>query len=343
MFQLEKPVSVIDRLQVTPGNQQAAYDLMTRVYAAHVASRELRLVGAWLAPPFDRPDAGSELTVIWEYSSLGALWAARMAEENDPVAENIWSTIETLTKARSRQIARPAPMQVPFPDDSGGLFTAGETGVRSIWFVRPLESLAAADQNRWITAAEAIAAQIPEVLLSRAGFHQEYSFMPGHFTWDLTLRERIDARTLLNALPAPAEIVDSVELGAVVNAGLRDPGQSGTKRTVLVRAKAGLDASSLAMFEEVLAATPRYITGIRNWRLSRVSSSSGPVAWTHCFEQEVADASLFVGAYLNHPYHWAIVERLFHPEAPERCTDAFCHSLYPITRSVLADLQMLAG
>jgi hypothetical protein len=47
---------------------------------------------------------------------------------------------------------------------------------------------------------------------------------------------------------------------------------------------------------------------------------------------------VFVGDYLNHPYHWAVVERLFHPDAPERSADGFCHTLYPMTRSVLAEV-----
>src|SRR3546814_12006920 len=77
--------------------------------------------------------------------------------------------------------------------------------------------------------------------------------------------------------------------------------------------------------------TPRYITAIRNWRVTRVTSSRG--GWTLCLEQEVPDASVFVGDYLNHPYHWAVVERLFHPDAPARLATSFCHTPYPCARS----------
>jgi hypothetical protein len=74
-----------------------------------------------------------------------------------------------------------------------------------------------------------------------------------------------------------------------------------------------------------------------------VSASRGAVDWTHCIEQEAADPSVFVGDYLNHPYHWAVVERLFHPDGPEPSTNAFSHTLYPISRSVLAEVQTLAA
>src|SRR3546814_4502027 len=77
----------------------------------------------------------------------------------------------------------------------------------------------------------------------------------------------------------------------------------------------GLDGPAVAAFEKAMIDTPRYITAIRNWRVTRVTSSRG--GWTLCLEQEVPDASVFVGDYLNHPYHWAVVERLFHPDAPE--------------------------
>src|SRR3546814_2127238 len=79
---------------------------MTQEYARHVQSRGLRLAGAWLTPPFERSDADSELTVVWEYPTLGALWAARMAEEDDPVVRDIWAKAEKMTTARSRQLAR---------------------------------------------------------------------------------------------------------------------------------------------------------------------------------------------------------------------------------------------
>src|SRR3546814_10720096 len=73
IFETNKPVEIIDRFIIKPGHQRSLHDLMTQEYARHVQSRGLRLAGAWLTPPFERSDADSELTVVWEYPTLGAL------------------------------------------------------------------------------------------------------------------------------------------------------------------------------------------------------------------------------------------------------------------------------
>src|SRR3546814_15975957 len=109
----------------------------------------------------------------------------------------------------------------------------------------------------------------------------------------------------------------------------------GSKRTILVRTEEGLDGPAVAAFEKAMIDTPRYITAIRNWRVTRVTSRRG--GWTLCLEQEVPDASLFVGDSLHHPYHLAVVEWLFHPDAPERFTKDFCHTLYTLERSRLVE------
>jgi hypothetical protein len=338
-FEAEKPVAMIDRFYITPGNQQAVYTLVTQDYAAHVAPRGVRLKGAWLTPPFERPGVGSELFAIWEYATLDTLWGARMAEEDDSGARELWAKLDLLTESRSRQIARAAPMHVLAPEENNFVPNRAESSRHTILFVRPAKPLAEAEQTAWVSAAEAVA-KFPNIVISRAGFHQESSFMPGHFTWDIGVRAALDLTALLNALPGKAEIVDRVELAPPLDAGLREPGLSGTKRTVLLRSKSNLNELIIEAFEQTIAATPRYITGILNWRLSRVADNGGAMGWTHCFEQEVADVSIFSGDYLNHPYHWAIVERLFHPDAPERVAVGFSHTLYPIKWSVLAEMQV---
>src|SRR3546814_17271185 len=75
----------------------------------------------------------------------------------------------------------------------------------------------------WIAAIEGLARADARILHSRAGFHQEYSFMPGHFTWDMVAIEPMDEAALLAALPGAAEIVEAVALGEPLDAGLRNP------------------------------------------------------------------------------------------------------------------------
>lgn len=336
-FEVDRPVALVDRLVVRPGAQQAAYDLLVRDYAAHVAPRGLRLVGAWLSPPFEQPAATSELTVVWEYGSLGALWAARMAEEDDPVVRRIWADLAAITDSRSRHVGRTEPMALPAPDRSGVLADATEPQVRTLLFVAPHQTVAAAERPRWIAAAEALTTQASGVSASRAGFHDEYSFLPDHFTWDIAGGSPVESERLLALLPDTASIAERIELGTVIAAGCRQRDRGGIKRTILVRVRAGTETAVVEAFEQALAQTPLFITAIDNWRLSRVASSTGPVGWTHCFEQEAVDASVFVGDYLNHPYHWSVVERLFHPDAPERVSDAFLHTLYPTAHAVLPE------
>src|SRR3546814_13121781 len=98
----------------------------------------------------------SELTVVWEYPTLGALWAARMAEEDDPVVRDIWAKAEKMTTARSRQLARSWSMDLPPPDDSGEI-AVGVKGQRTILFVRPTGALNEAEEPMWIAAIEGLA------------------------------------------------------------------------------------------------------------------------------------------------------------------------------------------
>src|SRR3546814_3540171 len=75
----------------------------------------------------------------------------------------------------------------------------------------------------WRAGIEGLARADARILHSRAGFHQEYSFMPGHFTWDMVAIEPMDEAALLAALPGAAEIVEAVALGEPLDAGLRNP------------------------------------------------------------------------------------------------------------------------
>src|SRR3546814_19753999 len=88
----------------------------------------------------------------------------------------------------------------------------------------------------------------------------------------------MDEAARLAALPGAAEIVEAVALGEPLDAGLRNPDIGGTKRTILVRTEDGLDGPAVAAFEQAMIDTPRYITAIRNWRVTRVTSSRG--GWT---------------------------------------------------------------
>jgi hypothetical protein len=63
-------------------------------------------------------------------------------------------------------------------------------------------------------------------------------------------------------------------------------------------------------------------------------SSSG---WTHVWAQEFASLDGLQTDYMVHPYHWAVVDRWFDPESPERVVaPGFAHVFCVVPRSVLA-------
>jgi hypothetical protein len=337
-FEVQAPVCLIDEMTVLPGKQQAVFDLMTGEYARHVAQRQLKLVGSWLLPPFERPGESSNLLLVWEFPTSGALWAARMAEETDAVAARLWMQVDTMVGDRSRRLGRSAPMLNCGPD-TGPIATPESPpgSFHRILFIAPTGELSVAQQQQWRDTARSVKQQLSAVLASDTGFHEGYSFLPGQMTWDVTLSAPVANESLLAALPGPAHVTDCIDLDRPIDAGVRAPGIArGIKRTVLMKLVDGVSAERRDHFERTLSAVPRYVTGLLNWRFSRVLRAGGATAWTHCIEHEVTDAAVFGGDYLNHPYHWAIVERLFHPEAPERVSVAFSHTLYPIDRSVIS-------
>ena len=331
-YGVDQPVALVDRYVIRAGCQQRVYDRVVRDYTSHLAKRGLRLAGAWLSPPFERPGQTSELTVVWEYPSLGSLWGARMDEENDPVARQLWADLTAMIERRCRNLARSAPMQLPDRADDAHT-PAVDALIRRILLIHPAEPLSD-DPAPWTAAAATLAGR-DGVTSSCLGAHGAYSFLPGDLTWDIVAAAPFDDAACLALLPGAATVVDAVTLGEVLAAGTRSPDLTGIKRTILLRTRADAAASAVAAFEQALAAVPLWISDISNWRLSRVAGDAR-TTWTHCLEQEVADSAVFVGNYLHHPYHWAVVERLFHPDAPERVADGFLQTLYPISHSVLA-------
>jgi Stress responsive A/B Barrel Domain len=92
-----------------------------------------------------------------------------------------------------------------------------------------------------------------------------------------------------------------------------------------------------AQLEADLLAMPRHIEKILNWRLSRVSQSSGAERWSYVWEQEYAALEHLKQDYVWHPYHWGVVDRWFDPEMPCRIVQShLCHSFAAIEGSLLA-------
>ncbi len=320
-FGLGEPVCVFDRLTVRPGCQREVLRRFETDYQPLAATRGLRHVGTWTLPPFDRPNDPADILLHWEYPSLGAFWMARGTEEGDARLGDFWAGLGTLLISRSRQLGRPgliAGMAAPDAPVSGG---SGRP--RSIAFVRPAAPRDDSARTDMVARIEACGA--------RGGFNAgAYTGRPDELTIDWDGADH-------GLLKAFGSIEDVVTLGDALDLGCREPDlRGGVKRTILLRTMTGARPGGVALMERRLGEWARHLPEMRNWSIAPVTATTGPIAWTHCFEQEFNDVADITGAYLNHPFHWAVVDRLFHPEAPERVADAFFHSIYPIANSVLA-------
>ncbi|GAA4804381.1 Dabb family protein [Tomitella cavernea] len=117
------------------------------------------------------------------------------------------------------------------------------------------------------------------------------------------------------------------EFGAGTSGSLTGTADATCYRTLLLRVDPGTSATDTARFEHDLLAMPRHMPSIRAWNLSRVDSACGTTPWTHVWEQTFASPADVTGQYLDHPVHWAVVDRWFDPECPESIIrDRVCHA-----------------
>jgi hypothetical protein len=120
---------------------------------------------------------------------------------------------------------------------------------------------------------------------------------------------------------------------------VQDPALThGVHRTLLLHVDPSVDPETVLAFERDLAGMTQYIDAIRNSSLSHpdeVHNPLGPV-WTHVWEQEFADLDGLTGPYMQHAYHWALVDTWFDPQAPNRVVNTtLIHSACSLRRSIL--------
>jgi len=309
-----KPIRIIDRLTVHPGGEGEVIERLARDYTPLARQRDLRQVDLWAVPPVSIAGEPASLIVHWEYPSLSAFWIARGIEESDARISAFWNDLEPLLVTRSRTFALDQFLGSYVPEDPAWLELGGAP--RSIALVTPAHAV----------TSTALAAQG-----LRGGYNDGgYTFRPG----DLT----IELPGASVALPESIGVADEVVQVMPFETGLRDPNlATAVKRTVLFRTIAGVPRTRIDFLERRLREFARLLPQMINWTLSQVVEQKGESGWTHCFEQEFATADDVTGPYLNHPFHWAVIDRLFHPEAPERIVNAYFHSIYAVDRSVLAE------
>lgn len=113
-------------------------------------------------------------------------------------------------------------------------------------------------------------------------------------------------------------------------------GGPGVYRALLLKVAEDSREDDVARFERALLQMPAHVLQIRAWRLNRVAEAEGPTRWTHVWEQEYDHVDDLLGAYMNHPIHWAYVDQWFDPESPLRIVrERVCHTFCAIKEPVL--------
>ena len=110
----------------------------------------------------------------------------------------------------------------------------------------------------------------------------------------------------------------------------------GVYRTLILTIKPGTNPAAVARFEHELSGMAKYISSIKNWQMSHVTEAAGDRQWTHVWEQEYEHLEGLTGPYMNHPFHWALVDRWFNPECSQWIVDkVLCHTYCEFKASVL--------
>jgi hypothetical protein len=170
---------------------------------------------------------------------------------------------------------------------------------------------------------------------SHLGRHLRGSLGGGEYTWDALL-DGPEVGALLRApglarLLAAGDVVERLDPVAFEpqQVALPEPDIGPCiKRTLLLRVLPGSPPERVAAFERDLLGMPGHIAAIRNWALSRTDTSLCPTRWTHVWEQEYRDVAGLEVAYMNHPYHWGLVDGWFDPECPQRIVDSALAHVY---------------
>jgi hypothetical protein len=329
-FQLDQAVDVFDRLEVKQACVQEVLARFDNEYKPMASERGLAFVASWCLPPLELVNATSYVFFHWQYPDVAALWRARGSEEADARLPGFWRNLAPLLVSRERHLGRQQRLDIK-PLGPPPAFSPPIRGHRLLAFVRPEPPLQDSTPLQWVTAGN------DELNYSHAGVNGGgYSRNEGEITWDISAANRLDNTRLIKHLPVPGKLDEVVSLGDCVAYGQSDTSlANGVKRTVLFDLVEGATAENIHNMEKVLSTWGQQLEQMANWRLSRVASTTGDIQWRYCYEQEFTELDVVLGDYLNHPYHWSVADRYFHPESHLQVANRFFHTIKPITESVL--------
>lgn len=346
-------------------------ELLLRRYLPGAESRGMRLVAEWLEPAVDPAGRGGEWILLWGVDDVAAWWSMRAQASADPEVAAVWRDAEACLASRTRRMLPPFAGGAPAPPRRRRLEAGAPSGRRATALLRLARGAGDAAGARLEALARALPRHVPGCLRSEIGRNLPGTLHGGDFTLDLLFADAEGAAAWLesawcdrearSAWDALVERADAVHY-ELLEAGLDAPElASPVKRTLLLRVEPGAPRERVARFERELAAMPDHVPAIRNWQLGRVAAQraggersagaapqGGPAAaqraggersspgWTHVWAQEFATLDGLQVDYMVHPYHWAVVDRWFDPESPERVVAPdFAHVFCAMPRSVL--------
>lgn len=192
----------------------------------------------------------------------------------------------------------------------------------------------------------AVAAASPEVLRAYLAPTQPGNLNGGDLVWHLQFADEASCRRAIGsagwrdadrALAAdPVAHVDGVGYRQeLLHIGVPDI-TGGIHRTLLIAVNPGTPAEKIAGFEAEMRDMARYLPCIRNWGFSRVADSIGARRWTHIWEQDFDNVGALFGPYMNHPIHFAHIDRWFDTQSHDFIVDTYIgHTFCAVERSML--------
>jgi hypothetical protein len=366
-------IHVLDVLAARPGRLAELRELLMRRYLPGAQRRGMRLVAQWSAPG---GGPGEEWVLLWGLADVAGWWAMRAQASADPEVAAFWRDAEACLSSRARRMLAPEDAVAPDAPRRRRLGPGKWPGHRATALLTLAPGAGADSGARLEALARALPRCVPACLRSEIGRNLPGTWNGGDLTLDLWFGDAAGAARWLEvewADRAARRAFDDLLAGldavhySPLEGGLDAPRiASPVKRTLLLRVEQGAPPDRVAAFERELAAMPDHIPAIRNWHFARVAgtcgagggpSPSGPSkrsaqragapvelghaersssGWSHIWAQEFETLDGLQRDYMVHPYHWAVVDRWFDPESPERVVaPGFAHVFCAMPQSVL--------
>ena len=184
------------------------------------------------------------------------------------------------------------------------------------------------DRDSLIDALRAVAGDVPG---QRACWIAPVAETPvihaGHIVWRMTFateNEALLASFSAHWRDAIGPLLDGVHvtgIGYRVTQTMVGKSGPGVWRALIFRTFPNAASETVRRLEDEVLLFPKYISTIKSWALSPISTVEGPKGFTHIWEQEFDSIEGLTGEYMDHPLHWGLVDSYFDAELPQYIVD----------------------